>query len=431
MRLSKPRRISTKDLLKKVFDFIHNNKDYKSLCESDTNFTRKNKLTFSSVALTILHLFKESNEFNLATFLPSIGCAAVKGPAFSMARYKIRLSFFLELNELLTNHIKTLNPKLWNGYRLIAGDGTTVNLPPSKQIKNHFGVFCKSNTGTSTCLANACMFYDVLSNFILDSIISPVSIGEVSLLNTMLTKADYSNSILLLDRGFGSFSVCKSCINRGLNFCIRLKTANLDFAKYVLREDSTDFITTWKPSEMERSTCRKHAVDIKEITVRVTKIVLDSGEVELLVSNLFNQKTIDEASMKKLYAMRWGIEEGFKKLKPTMKLEQFGSRRYEGIYQEFYAHTFMMNMVGIIRREAEPLIEKKTQGRKHQYKYNWKNAFLFVRERFADLFYKAKFTTSLLTLIGQISESIVAIKNNRSFLRHKGTDKSRSTQCYK
>jgi hypothetical protein len=348
-----------------------------------------------------------------------------------MARYKIRLSFFLELNAILTDHIETLKPQLWNGYRLIAGDGTTVNLPPSKQVKNHFGVFCKSNIGTSTCLANACMFYDVLSNFVLDSIISPVSIGEVSLLNAMLAKADYSNSIILLDRGFGTFSVCKSCIKRGLNFCIRLKTANLDFAKHVFNNDSIDFITTWKPSEAERSTCRKHNLDIEDITVRVTKVVLNSGEVELLVSNLFDQKTIDVNSMKELYAMRWGIEEGFKKLKPSMKLEQFGSRRYEGIYQEFYAHTFMMNLVGIIGTEAEPLIERKTQGRKLKYKYNWKNAFLFVREKFTNIFYKAEFTTSLSILIGQLSESLIAIKNNRSFLRPKSGDKSRNTQCYK
>ena len=348
-----------------------------------------------------------------------------------MARYKIRLNFFLELNAILTDHIETLKPKLWNGYRLIAGDGTIVNLPPSKQVKNHFGVFCKSNIRTSTCLANACMFYNVLSNFVLDTIISPVSIGEVSLLNTMLTKVDYTNSILLLERGFGSFSVCKRCINRGLKFCIQLKTANLDFAKYVFSNDASDFITRWKPIEMERSTCRKHSIDTQAIEVRVTKVVLKLGEIELLVSNSFDQKSIDEGSMMKLYSMRWGIEEGFKKLKPKMKGEQFGSRRYEGIYQEFYAHTFMMNLVGIIGREAEPIIEKKTQGRKLKYKYNWKNAFLFIRVKFVDLFSKARFAKSLSILLNQISGSIIAVQNDRSFLRPKSGGKSKNTQCYK
>jgi hypothetical protein len=182
---------------------------------------------------------------------------------------------------------------------------------------------------------------------------------------------------------------------------------------------------------MERSTCRKHSIDTQAIEVRVTKVLLNSGEIEVIVSNLFDQKSIDEGSMMKLYSMRWGIEEGFKKLKPKMKLEQFGSRRYEGIYQEFYAHTFMMNLVGIIGNEADPIIEKKTQGRKLKYKYNWKNAFLFIRVKFVDLFSKAIFAKSLSILLNQISGSIIAVKNDRSFLRPKGGDKSRNTQCYK
>ena len=129
--------------------------------------------------------------------------------------------------------------------------------------------------------------------------------------------------------------------------------------------------------------------------------------------------------------MRWGIEEGYKKLKPTMKLEQFGCRRYEGIYQEFYAHIFMMNLVGIISAEAEEEINTRTKTRRLRYKYNWKSAFLFVRNKIADIFYHGKIVASLAILVNQISQSLVAIKNNRRFLRPKSGDKSRSSQYYK
>lgn len=363
--------------------------------------------------------------------MPSIDIEEVKGPAFSMARYKIKLNFFLSLNSILTHHIATLKPKLWHGYRLIAGDGTTINLPPSKQIKKHFGVFCQSSTGTNTCLASACMLYDVQSNLVLDAVISPVSIGESTLLRSMLKASHYSNSILLLDRGFGNFATCKSCINNDLTFCIRLKISNLDFSRHALMNISNDYITEWKPSEMERSTCKKHALDTSSIIVRVTKVVLNTGEIELLVSNLFDQNKIDLNRMKELYAMRWGIEEGFKNLKPKMKLEQFGCRRHEGIYQEFYAHIFMMNLVGIISTDAESVIKSKTQNRKLKYKYNWKNAFLFVRDKIADIFHKGRFDSSLKELIHQISNSLIAVKNDRHFLRPKSGDKPRSTQCYK
>jgi hypothetical protein len=107
----------------------------------ETDFTRNNKLNFPSIVLLILHLFKESVEFNLATFLPLLGVKPITGAAFSIARYKIKLSFFLELNAKMQTYIASLEPKQWKGFRVIAGDGATVNLPASPQIKEHFGIY--------------------------------------------------------------------------------------------------------------------------------------------------------------------------------------------------------------------------------------------------------------------------------------------------
>lgn len=381
--------------------------------------------------MLILNLFKESAEYNLATLLPQIDIKPVKGATFSIARYKIKLSFFLELNKMMSEHIQTLKPKLWKGFRLIAGDGTTVNLPPSPKIKQHFGIFAVSEGNTHTCLANACMLYDVLSNLVVDTIISPCSIGEGTLMDHMLKNPQFSNAIILLDRGFGHFSTCKKIINKQLSFCIRLKTSQSDFAKKALLNPLTEFVTDWLPSEGERLTCRQNGIDTESIKVRVTKIILPGGETEVLVSNLFTA-SIDQSDMRELYGMRWGVEEGFKKLKPKMKLEQFGCRRYEGVYQEFYAHIFMMNLVTIIGNDAEEKITEKTKGRKLKYKYNWQNAFRFVRNKFIDIFNTGAFQSSIECIIEQIANSLTAIKKNRNFGRQMGGKrKNRYTQCYK
>jgi len=53
------------------------------------------------------------------------------------------------------------------------------------------------------------MLYDVLSNLVVDTIISPCSIGEETLMNHMLKNPQFSNAIILLGRGFGYFSTCK------------------------------------------------------------------------------------------------------------------------------------------------------------------------------------------------------------------------------
>ena len=327
-----------------MFDFIRNPLTINDIRVNKTDFTRDSKLDFPSVALLILHLFKESVEFNLATFLPFLGKKPVTGACFSIARYKIKLDFFLDLNAKMESHLATLPSKLWKGFRLIAGDGTTVNLPASPQIKEHFGVFAITNGNTHTCLANAFMLYDVLSNLTLDAIIAPVSIGVSTLMQTMLGKVSMPNAILLLDRGFGFFTTCKALAGKKLGFCIRLKSDS-DFAKSILSNPSMDYLTTWTPSEKAKGTCKKYHLDINPIQVRATKVVLNTGVIEVLVSSLFDTNAITVQDMQALYAMRWGIEEGFKKLKPKMKLEQFGCKCFEGVYQEFYAHLFMMNVV--------------------------------------------------------------------------------------
>ena len=115
--------------------------------------------------------------------------------------------------------------------------------------------------------------------------------------------------------------------------------------------------------------------------------------------------------------MRWGVEEGFKNLKPKMKIEQFGCKKTEGVFQEFYAHIFCMNMVGLTGSIANGQIIDKTKHRRHRYKYNWKNAYRFLRETILDFFQLQDIRQWLDSLIEKIVTSIVAIKPGRSFAR--------------
>ena len=323
-------------------------------------------------------------------------------------------------------------PKLWKGYRLVAGDGTTVNLPVSESTVAHFGLFRESSHGGKTVLANACMLYDVLTDFALASCISPFSVGEKTLMARLVHQTPLTNSVIILDRGFSSFSFLKILNNSNLKFCIRLKTSGNLFAQDVLADSRLDFITDWKPSEAERSTCKKKELEPGPIKVRVTKIVLPSGEIEVLVSSLFDMDTFTAEDMEQLYHLRWAIEEGFKDLKPKMKLEQFGCKRQEGVYQEFYSHIFMMNLTTIIGTEAQKTIELKTKGRKYRYKYNWSNAFKYIQNSFVKLLTGNNLEDIIHFIISQIEKSVVAIVPNRKFVRQTHSiNKHRASPMYK
>lgn len=143
---------------------------------------------------------------------------------FSIARYKLKIDIFLDLNRQLNELIETLPPKLWKGYQLIAGDGTTVNIPITENTIAHFGLFRDSKKGGKTVMANACLLYDVLSNFVLASNISPFKFGEKTIMTQLIKQTKLANAIVIFDRGFSDISFVKSLINKQLDFLIRIKT---------------------------------------------------------------------------------------------------------------------------------------------------------------------------------------------------------------
>jgi Transposase DDE domain len=423
---------STAKFLKTLFAFIHESKTATDFSVNTQDFSRERKLSFATIAISILHLFKESVEHKVLSFLPLLGLPIVSGAAFSYARYKIKLSLFLALNAKLSLYHKALPAKLWNGYSLIAGDGTTISLPPSPQIKEHFGVYDSLASGSSvTCLAQSFLFYDILTNFIVDAVIAPICLGESTLMLPLL-KELCPNSLIILDRGYGYFSTIKELVNSKKQFCIRISSSQSQFSKTVLQNKMDDYITFWTPTDSEKATARRHGLGCDAIQVRVTKIILASGELEILVSSLFDFSMITKEEMSILYFKRWGIEENIKKLKPKMKLEQFGCKLPKGVYQEFYAHIFMMNLVAVLGNEVAPEIETKTTNRKHKYKFNWQNAFRFTREKFIEIFWYGNIEEALNDIFTKMKKSLIAIIKNRAFERaFKKKKKTRANQCYK
>ncbi len=371
-------------------------------------------------------------EYNISTLLPSFNLKPVTGAAFSLARYKIDLSFFKDLNKILVNFHQDTPLKLWKGFQLIAGDGSTVSLPASKQIKEYFGVHSRTDCGISNCLAQVFMLFDVYTDVVIDARISKMENAEKILLKDCLTDLPVTKAIFIMDRGFGYFNVLKRFLNQKRDFCIRISGANSTFGKSVMDNPSNDFLTYWAPSDKEKTTCREHGQDYQPVLIRVSKIKLKTGEIEILVSSLYETDVYSLADMKELYRLRWGIEEGFKKLKPKMKLEQFGSRMPEGIFQEFEAHLFMMNIVAIMGNSAQNEVAKKCHKRKLKYKYNWQNAFRFVRNKIVSLLNNCDIEHVIEQLIELITSSITAIKPERIFPRAElRKNKTRLHQTYK
>jgi len=103
------------------------------------------------------------------------------------------------------------------------------------------------------------------------------------------------------------------------------------------------------------------------------------------------------------------------------------------VYQEFYAHIFMMNLVSVIGSDTEEIIFNKTKHRKHPYKYNWQNAFLYVRDSFINLLSSINPIALLKEIMDSIAASLIAVKKGRHFVRDIDGKRRRAgySPCYK
>ncbi len=357
----------------------------------------------------------------------------VTGAAFCFAREKIKNVFFEDLNSLLISQITENNSYTWKNFRLLAFDGTTALLPASKQIKHHFGIHSTKEKGTVNCLAQCLFCVDVLSDYILGYRLDKISVSEKQMFREMLPHISVTRpTIFLLDRGFGCYNIVNQFISMNQHFCIRMSVCMTSFAKMVMADPREDFVIDWIASEKERQNARKHKLNSGLIRVRVTKVILPSGETELLVSNLFDLSLITKKDMKKLYFKRWSIEESIKKMKPKLKLEFWGAKKERGIQQEFLANIFMYNLSCYLGNVATVEIDKKTKHRKSEYKYNWQNAYRFIRDKMVELCFSENIAKILESIIVKIERSIIAITDGRSFPRNQmKSGKSRAYSNYK
>lgn len=197
-------------------------------------------------------MFKKSAQFVSSKVLSKLGKQAVSGSAFTQARYKIDWQFFSDLCSITSQAYDSFSTPKWKGYRILAGDGSTLNLPASKQIRECFGLFTNS---TKASLARIFLIYDVNTNFTLQARLGRMSTGESGLLNNCLSEIpSRPDDLLVLDRYFGnSYNVQRMICDERI-FYIRMSAGISNFAKRVMTDSRMDFNTEWIPSKRSRKT---------------------------------------------------------------------------------------------------------------------------------------------------------------------------------
>ena len=156
--------------------------------------------------------------------------------------------------------------------------------------------------------------------------------------------------IRVKDRGYVSVKDIYYSNQNNDKFVTRLKKT--DFKKQVMSMKTKDEIVeisyqydrirNYKDSDPE---FYKLMEDTKtSVFVRIVKIVLPTGEVEILMTNLTEEEANYE-DMNELYQLRWGIETNYHYLKESLKIETITSSIDNIIKQDIYSQMFVFNLL--------------------------------------------------------------------------------------
>jgi hypothetical protein len=399
------------------------------------DFTRQRCLPFVIVVIFLLNMVKrvlqdELDEFFKLLNQQDVAVRIVTKSAFSQARKKLRYDAFVELNQIQVDYFyEHFECKRWYGFRLLAVDGSTSQLPRTAEVAKHFGAWHPAQ-GDPCPLARVSQMFDVLNDVTLEALISPKETGERTLAARHfdhLTRSD----LVLIDRGYPAFWLFALLVKQGAQFCARMPLGGWQpVERFVASGLSEQTALLWPSSESIQE-CRSRGLSPAPIKVRLMRVELDSGEVEVLATSLLDGVTYPTTVFKELYHQRWPVEENYKVMKSRIETENFTGKSVLAVYQDFHAKVFTTNLTAILAHPAQKVVEQESRGRKYIYQVNMTNALSKMKDTVVLLVQRTTILPLLECLWQVITQTIEPIRPGRSCPRNKRVRPRRFPMAYK
>ena len=381
--------------------------EYKEAYSLGNSFSRKRKLSFSNTVHFICSALRKSISSEIDNFIEEhtyLNFPNITKQAFSKARQNISPEAFNELCRLFVEKFYSLKKNLntWNGFNILAIDGTSLQVPDTEECGKYFGLSSNQNK-TRTAVATASALYDVLNDIIVDARITKYKTSERYIakqhIEVLVNRIPSKNSIVIFDRGYPSYDMFDHLNDKGLLFLMRVSTS----FKLVQSIDSDDSILEYKLKG-----------EIKK--VRVLRIKLSEDVTEVLVTNIYDEK-ITTIEFKELYFLRWGVESKYKELKSSIKIEEFSGTKPIAIEQDFYTSIYLSMISGLIKKDADASIANANKDKSLNSTYQSNRNFILgqVFKRIIKLLVKSRLRNKILKSILEKSIKIRSqVRCNRS-----------------
>lgn len=352
---------------------------------------------------------------------------SITAGALTKARKKLKHTAYIELNDDIVNiYYDDDNIKKFRGFRVLAFDGSRITLPKSNEVELEFGSIpignkTNENLGTySRAIYLAC--YDSLNNIAVKSVLGRGDAYEVALASEMIGSLN-EKDLLIFDRGYASYQFMANLTKNQKTFIIRCPRSSTSEINKMFEPDAPESktITISAPNRQKK---KIKALELPQsIKLRLVRVILTTGEVEVLATTLFDENNYIPADFKYLYSLRWGAETFFGRIKGRLALENFTGKTVESIYQDFWSTIFISNLETILTEDVEEKINADAPIENKKKKINKAVSFNAIKNMAFEIFYREPDKNKVIDKITKLFVmNPVTVRANRQVPRKKISD---------
>ena len=402
------------------------------------DFTRNRKLPMDAVIRCTVAMGGNTlghELLDILGFSPDTATAS----AFVQQRAKLKPEALKKVMDGFNSRCEKFRKK--DVLRILAVDGTDIQIPTAPEDEETFFPGHSGQAPYNLLHLNA--MYDLDHRIYTDAAFGR---NEHAAFVEMVDASSIRKALVIADRGYESFNDMAHVQEKGWFFLIRIKDsdscsmkAGFDLPKGDEFDISVGLNLTRKQTNTMKEmlkdrnrfrfipqTSRFDFLPIKSrkndpdvfylLKFRIVRMKITDGFYEMILTNLDPDRYPPE-KLKELYHSRWGIETSFRRLKYTVGLLHFHSKKVMCIKQEIYAKMIMYNFTEMVTSH----VIIRSRKRKYIYKANFTIATHMCR-----LFFRGNATSPKVEAI--IARNTIPIRPGRASPR--AVEKTRTYICF-
>jgi hypothetical protein len=333
-----------------------------------TDFTRERALTWPVVIMIMLRGQKVSLQTAVNKFFSALGevWRVVTASAYRQARQKVQPEVFVYLNavaceEYYARYGAENEVVLWQGHRVLGMDGSYLNLPDTAETRREFRVQTNQYPGAEQVQALASVLYDLRNDVGLSAALGPKQAEKTHLFATHLA-VTRCGDVVVCDRAYADYSVMAMLLAQQCHFVIRFPHQSFTVVNAFWASPAQERVVTLTVPASARTYVTEQQLP-STLRVRLLKVQLPSGEVEVLGTDLLDARRYPAAEFKGVYGWRWNHETYHDRIKNIFEVERFSGKSVHTIKQDFYGVIFLATLESILSKPAQAELSAQGEAR--------------------------------------------------------------------